>query len=92
MQSLGFGRGFLLSGYCAYFDAAGKKQDFYPGLNATPRPHRGWRESEELRQTLEDAFCTGAFVNPITPEEEAMTPGITARLDADVAEVCAAVQ
>lgn len=49
-------------------------------------------DSEELRQTLEDAFCTGAFVNPITPEEEAMTPGITARLDAYIAEVCAAVQ
>lgn len=49
-------------------------------------------DSEELRQTLHDAFCTGAFVNPITPEEEAMTPGITARLDAYIAEVCAAVQ
>jgi hypothetical protein len=35
---------------------------------------------------------TGDFVNPITPEEEAMTPGITARLDAYIAEVCAAVQ
>lgn len=49
-------------------------------------------DSEELRQTLNDAFCTGAFVNPITPEEEAMTPGITARLDAYIAKVCAAVQ
>lgn len=49
-------------------------------------------DSEELRQTLKEAFCTGAFVNPITPEEEAMTPGITARLDAYVAEVCAAVE
>jgi hypothetical protein len=49
-------------------------------------------DSEELRQTLHDAFCTGDFVNPITPEEEAMTPGITATLDAYIAEVCAAVQ
>ncbi|MDH3656334.1 MAG: hypothetical protein OEN21_18900 [Myxococcales bacterium] len=49
-------------------------------------------DSEELRQSLADAFCTGAFVNPITPEEEAEIPGITARLDAYVARVCAAVQ
>ncbi len=48
-------------------------------------------DSEELRQTLEDAFCTGNFVNPITPEEEAEVPGITARLDAYVARVCEAV-
>jgi hypothetical protein len=48
-------------------------------------------DSEELRQSLADAFCTGAFVNPITPEEEAEIPGITARLDAYVARVCAAV-
>jgi hypothetical protein len=48
-------------------------------------------DSEELRQTLADAFCTGDFVNPITPEEEAEIPGITARLDAYVARVCEAV-
>ncbi len=48
-------------------------------------------DSEELRQSLADAFCTGAFVNPITPEEEAEIPGITARLDAYVARVCAAL-
>jgi hypothetical protein len=48
-------------------------------------------DSEELRQSLADAFCTGAFVNPITPEEEAEIPGITASLDAYVARVCAAV-
>lgn len=49
-------------------------------------------DSEELRQNLKDAFCTGAFVNPITPEEEAEIPGITATLDAYVARLCAAVQ
>lgn len=48
-------------------------------------------DSEELRQTLEDAFCTGDFVNPITAEEEATIPGITASLDAYVADMCEAV-
>ncbi|MFA9472672.1 MAG: hypothetical protein ACERNK_19055 [Deltaproteobacteria bacterium] len=47
--------------------------------------------SEELRQSLADAFCTGAFVNPITPEEEAEIPGITESLAAYVARVCEAI-
>jgi len=49
-------------------------------------------DSEELRQTLDEAFCGGSFVNPITPEQEAQTPGITERLDAYVDRVCAAVR
>ena len=48
-------------------------------------------DSEELRQTLEESLCLTPFVNPVTPEEEEMAPGTTARLDAFVAEVCAAV-
>jgi hypothetical protein len=31
-------------------------------------------DSEELRQALKDALCTGSFVNPITPEEEGRSP------------------
>lgn len=49
-------------------------------------------DSEELRQTLDEAFCTGDFVNPITPEEEAMAPGITERMDAYFAQLCDAVE
>jgi hypothetical protein len=48
-------------------------------------------DSEELRQNLEDSFCNGAFVNPISPEEEAAIPGITERFDAYVVRVCEAV-
>lgn len=48
-------------------------------------------DSEELRKTLEESLCTGEFVNPITPEEEAMAPGITARFDAYFVRVCEAV-
>ncbi len=48
-------------------------------------------DSEELGQALYTAFCTGNFVNPITPEEEANVPGITESLNNYIEEVCDAV-
>lgn len=48
-------------------------------------------DSEELREMLDESLCQVEFVNPVTPEEEAETPGITAKIDAYVAEVCSAV-
>jgi hypothetical protein len=48
-------------------------------------------DAEELRQALDDAFCSGDFVNPISPEEEAANPGLTERLNAYVERVCEAV-
>jgi hypothetical protein len=50
------------------------------------------QENLDAAEAQSVANSTGAFVNPITAEEEAMTPGITARLDAYIDEVCAAVQ
>ena len=48
-------------------------------------------DSEELRKMLDESLCQVPFVNPVTPEEEEMLPGITAAIDAYVAELCDAV-
>ncbi len=48
-------------------------------------------DSEELREYLDYWLCEMEFVNPVSPEAEAETPGITATIDAYVADVCEAV-
>ncbi len=47
-------------------------------------------DSDELKQMLAQAFCPD-FDNPFTPDEEAGTPGITARFYARVAQIRALV-
>ncbi len=47
--------------------------------------------SDELREYLDYWLCQIEFINPVSTEQEADNPGITATIDEYVAEVCEAV-